>query len=281
VANPEQGIDQYVKIDVLTGLHSSLTAEIAGGLNTSIQVQATSLENLKGRFDWIKDELSGEPYFAKLAFRENDGRAYDVRDIIALLDLFNVSEFPNSMNAGHPVRAYSSKSDVLDAYVENTEQFEKLRPILKDILKLHDIVSSTAPELYDEAGRRAKEEGTGTGAKAGKLSFVDTKQRGEYEFIFINEARNMRIANGALMPMLAAFRWMVETDKRTGRVRWRGGFDNVRRLWKRAAAELVRRTQMSSLSVDRKVNAIGRNPQHWAQLYDFLVRAEMEASRDE
>ena len=127
-------------------------------------------------------------------------------------------------------------------------------------------------------GRRG---GAGTGAKAGHLAFVDSKQRGDYRFPFINETGSMRLSNGALMPMLAAFRWMVDADKKTGKLRWRGGFENVKRLWNRAAPELMRRTRMTSLSVDRKVNAIGRNTQHWAQLYDFLVRAEMEAQREE
>ncbi len=280
-ANAEEPIQQFVKLEVLTGIEDrALVTEIAGGLNTAIQVQEMSLRNLEGRFNWIKDELKHEPYADKIVFKENEGRPSDddVRDILVLLDLFNVFEFPNT-GSEHPYRAYTSKSEVLESYVKNQQQYENLRPILKDILKLRDIVGREAPDLYNEAGRLAKKQGTGAGAKAGRLTFVEAKQRGMYDFPFTGQQSNRRLTNAALLPMLAAFRWMVEVDSKTGKARWRGGFENVKGVWARTAAELMKRTQQTNLSVGRKANAIGRNPQHWAQLYDFLARAEMQASQ--
>ncbi len=41
-----------------------------------------------------------------------------------------------------PVRAYSSKAQVLDHYVAHLDQYEMLRDVLPDILTLHDTIST-------------------------------------------------------------------------------------------------------------------------------------------
>lgn len=153
--NPEDPITQFVKLEVLSGIDRTCLVEIAGGLNTAIQVQKMSLENLKGTFEWIQSELEKEPYFDAIAFKENEpDTAFDVRDIIVLLDLFNVHSFPND-GTEHPVRAYTSKSSVLDHYVEKSDEYESLRPILRDVLKLFDTIRFESPDLHNDAGGKA------------------------------------------------------------------------------------------------------------------------------
>jgi len=44
----------------------------AGGLNTSVQVQDMSLDNLSGDFDWLKKIIAEEPYAKHIAWRENE-----------------------------------------------------------------------------------------------------------------------------------------------------------------------------------------------------------------
>src|SRR3989442_14861607 len=83
-ANP---INQYVKVEVLTGLDTNLATEIAGGLNTAVQVQRMSLADLGKEFDWIKDELARANFLQHIAFKQNEIKDFDVRDVIRLLDL--------------------------------------------------------------------------------------------------------------------------------------------------------------------------------------------------
>ena len=131
-------IDQYVKVEVLTGVPDDLWVEIAGGLNTAVQVQDWSLAHLKNQFDWIKEILDTQPYARRIAYRENEAdTAYDVRDIIVLLEMFNFFDYPND-GEEHPTKTYNNKSDVLDRYLAGPAKYERLAPILKDILRLHD-----------------------------------------------------------------------------------------------------------------------------------------------
>lgn len=261
----ERRVHQFVKIEVLTGIDAPIASEIAGGLNTAIQVQPMSLLNLQGRFDWIKEELKEEPYFSNIAFKENLATDFDARDLVVLLDLFNTKRFPNS-GSEHPWRAYMSKAAVLEDYDANPGPFTRLSPILRDILVLHDLASAECIKRHNEGG-----------GKAGKLSFIESKERGKYRFPFTGHQAKMRLSRAALFPVLAAFRWMVE-DTPEG-VRWRGSFDTVRTVLERSAAELMKATQNTNEDVGRRANAIGRSKNHWANLHNIVAKHEMLTTR--
>ena len=76
-ADDSNPINQYVKIEVLTGLDGNLTAEIAGGLNTAVAVQRMSLANLGKEFDWIKEELEKKAFLQHIAFKQNEAKDFD------------------------------------------------------------------------------------------------------------------------------------------------------------------------------------------------------------
>lgn len=259
IESEEDPVDQFVKVEVLTGLEPSLVTEIAGGLNTAVQVQKYSLENLNSSFDWIKEALEDKPYAAHIAFRENETTAYDVRDILVFLDMFNTAAFPRD-GSEHPVRAYTSKSSVLEHYVKaREEQYEPLRQILPDILELHDRISIEARDLHNQAGGRA-----------GRTTIFKGRTRGEYEFHFTGQTSRYKLDNGALYPMLAAFRWMVVVDPVTGLARWDGGFESVLRVWRACGADLVRATLGTGAELGRKAANIGRSKNHWVNLYNIV-----------
>ncbi|MBV6657432.1 MAG: AIPR family protein, partial [Devosiaceae bacterium] len=107
--------DQFVTIEVRVGVPDTWIPEIAGGLNTSVQVQDMSLDNLANAFQWIKHEIRHEPYYDSIAWSENDPGEYDARDIVSLLAMFNVDIHPNDGD-DHPVYGYEKKSMALKAF---------------------------------------------------------------------------------------------------------------------------------------------------------------------
>jgi hypothetical protein len=264
----DEAIQQFIKVEILTGIDRGLVAEIAGGLNTAIQVQQMSLANLDGKFEWIKNLLDTEPYSKDIAYREGEIEAiYDVRDILVLLELFNITDFPNEGNA-YPTRAYTSKEAVLDNYLNKPSNYERLAPILKDILKLHDIIHIEAGDLYNKAGGRA-----------GKLAFMEKRERGQYKFPFIGKQGNIRLTRGALFPMLGAFRWMVRIDPDTDNIGWRGGFTEVYLLWKHVGGELMQATKETSDELGRNPTAIGKSRNHWGNLHNLVAKRNLLSQR--
>ena len=257
-------ISQFVKVEILTGLGNGLVTEIAGGLNTAVQVQQMSLADLGNKFDWIKDELAKADFLRLVAFKQNEAKDIDARDVIRLLDLFNVAEFPNN-GTTYPIRAYTSKESVLKHYLDNSsvEHYKQLRPILNEILVLHDTISRYGRDLYNKGG----------GKRGGRLKFVESmKSKKNFKFPFIGEEHECRLSVGALLPMLGAFRSAVELDPADNTVRWTGGFENVLRLWEQTGKDLMEAIQETSEELGRNPNAIGKSKKHWAFLHNLLCR---------
>ena len=55
---------------------------------------------------------------------------------------FNVALFRNDEEE-HPIAAYEKKSTALKLFEKENGSFERMKPILKDILRFHDIVGET------------------------------------------------------------------------------------------------------------------------------------------
>lgn len=265
--DPNADFNQFVKLEIVTGIDDETAMEMAGGLNTAIQVQRFSLENLKHEFDWIQKRLAGQPFADKIAYSENENKPYDVRDILLLLDIFNIKEFPNDRSE-YPTRAYNNKGKVLDHYISHREQYEALSGILLDILALHDIIALEGRERHNEAGGRG-----------GRLAFVEAKARGLYEFPFTGKQGKYRLHRGAIFPMLGAFRWMVEEDPKSGKLKWTGGFSAVKKVWSAAGGDLMQATQQTSDELGRKLTAIGKSKNHWANLHNIVAKHQLMAMR--
>ena len=274
--------DQYVEVYIRTGVDDDLATDIARGLNTGMQVAAKSIYNIDGVFDWLKDEIKGKPYDDMIAWRESDNREYDVRDLIGVLELFNVFDFPNDVSK-HPISAYEKWSIPLEKFAEDFEKnkkdikkskYHKLRPLLHEALVLYDHIRHDYRQIHNEAGGRA-----------GKMSIVEEagKKRGTFDFPFGQLPSNKyRLTKGACYPMLAAFRNMVEVDTE-GAAKWRGGFKSVLRMWKEAAPELVKETDDATEDIGRTPDHLGKNRKHWGGLHgklqNRLLRAELVAIR--
>lgn len=255
---------QHVLVQVYVGYPRELVPELAGGLNTAVQVQEMSLAELRDDFDWIKEAVGDTEFIEHIAFKENEIAPYDARDIVVALDVFNIELWPNDKDE-YPVRAFQSKAKVLEAYLKNRESYQRLTPIVKDILVLYETISKEARHLHNAAG-----------GKGGKLAFVDTKKRGKYDFPFIEAQDDARLTRGALLPMLGAFRWMVTTDA-DGNFVWRTSFDDVLALWREVGAELMKATQATSDDLSKQPNLIGKSRNHWATLHSTVAKRQLMA----
>ncbi|MEM1409885.1 MAG: AIPR family protein [Pseudomonadota bacterium] len=257
---------QFVTVEVRVGVPLVWIPDIAGGLNTSVQVQDMSLDNLADAFRWMKDELKDEIYFDNIAWSENDPGEYDARDLVSMLAMFNVDLHPNDGD-DHPVYGYEKKSVALKAFEGKAKSFERMRPIFRDILRLHDIIRRDYYFLWN-----ANVEG----GKAGHLAFSEKKTKGVWEFPFTDQKSEYRMVNGALYPILAAFRWFVRQDKLSGAISWRDGFDAVVKAWEDDAVTLLKSTHEMSNSLGRNPQSVGKSRPHWANLHNIVAKRDLQ-----
>lgn len=267
-----QTLDQQaVEVRVFTGIvpQELEAVEVAGALNTTMQVQEMSLANLAGKFNWLKELLEDEPYFDHIAWRENEKKAYDARDLVVLIDMFNIRRFPPNTE-DHPTRAYNNKGEVLKDYVKDPAVYQRFAPIVKDILVLFDTISLDGPKIHTQQGGRA-----------GRLDFVKVKHskksgpKPKFELLFLGERADKILDRAALYPMLGAFRWMV-VERSDGKFEWRDGFDHVLAVWKRAAGEMMKATQATHAEYRYKLTNLGKSRTHWATMFNVVARHDLE-----
>jgi hypothetical protein len=261
---PEQHVEVYIR----TGIKGGFSAEIARALNTGIQVAAKSIYNISNVFDWLKDEVVGEPYASMISWKESDlDPEYDVRDLIGVLEVFNVIDYPNDQNR-HPISAYEKWSIPLDKFAADYEKnkndlsrstYHRLRPILKGGLALFDQIRRDFYDVRNESGGKAGAmnivEQASAKAKAFKFPFGDLP---DHEY---------RLTKGATYPMLAAFRNYVELDPKTGQAHWRNGIGNVLKAWSELSPELVQETYTTTQEGSRNPDALGKNRKHWGEMH--------------
>lgn len=247
---------QYVKFEIITGAES-LGIDITEGLNTTVQVQPSSLDNLRGRFDWIKKTIKDMAYANEIGYEETENKEYDIREIVSIMTIFNVKHFTSS---NHPKTAYVSKAKCLELYEKDQESFEMLRPILKDILFLSDYVSVRGYE-------RCNDEGLHSG---GWVGVYENKKKG-HKFLFMQAEHKYRMYDGALYPILGALRFLVEKKKGDATYSWRlNSFNEVKKFFDDVAPKLLTITYNTSLTYGRKPNPVGKSDNHWEQLYQTV-----------
>lgn len=274
--------EQYVEVFIRTGVEDDLITDIARGLNTGMQVAPKSIYNIDGVFDWLKTEVASKPFENMISWRESDNASYDVRDLICIMEMFNVFDFPND-GGKHPISAYEKWSIPLEKFAKDYEEhagknlknskYFRLRPILNDALVLYDHIRHDFREIRNEAG-----------GKAGKMNILEEAAKGrKLEFPFAQLPPNdYRLTKGAAYPMLAAFRNLVTVDS-SGNATWQGGFKSVLRVWSEASSELVDETFNATKEIGRMPDQLGKNRKHWDNLHMKiqlrLLRAQLIAQR--
>lgn len=267
-SNPDLPPESHVEVQVRTGVDKGLITDISRGLNTGMQVKAHSIANLDGKFDWIKAELKDEKYFDQIAWRESDQGEYDVRDMICILEALNVFDFPND-SGQHPIQAYEKWSGPATKYAKDFDgakdftqtKYYRLGSVLKEALFLYDVIRHDFRAQWNKIG-----------GAAGKLKIMEEAGGNKmFKFPFSHApAGKYRLTKGALYPIFAAFRNMIEIDPKTGRARWKGSFDEVLELWEYAAPEICRTTKAAIEDHGNHPNVIGKNRGHWANNHKTL-----------
>ena len=259
---------QFVEVYVKTGIHHSIIPDIAKGLNTGIQVAAHSIYNLGSTFDWLKELVEVEPFSELIAWKESDKADYDVRDLISVLELLNIIDFPNETSK-HPIAAYEKWSIPLKKFSDDFEKhqadlsksiYHRLRPILVEGLYLYDQIRHDFRVVHNDMG-----------GKAGKLNIIEeaSEKVGAFEFPFNDdvEEAQYRLTKGATYPILAAFRNLVTIDPKTKEAKWVSGFDDVLDFWEEAKNELVSETFTATQEIGRNPDVLGKNRKHWDNLH--------------
>jgi hypothetical protein len=263
---PENGWPAFVFIKAVTGIDADQIAEIAGGLNTSQQVDLKSLENLKDHFNQLRKVLRDESYADSIAYKMNEDKSVDVREILYYLAVFDCGE-DGYDEKRHPVALFGRKEGIVRRFAEQArdpktgDSFHILISKAPEILRLRDMIEKRA--LESNVGRY----------KVGRNARVRSESNRANQLTFLNEAVNGKIPLGWIMPMLAGFRANVRWDKPRGTFTWIVPIDEL-------LDDCIEKLVLGIKEVHEQENSrpeyVGRNAIAWRMSYSTVSTAILE-----
>lgn len=265
---PEGPGKAHVFVKVVVGVDESQIAEIAGGLNTSQQVDLTSLENLRKHFAALQRVLSGQPYSDQIAYKMNEDKPVDVREILYYLAVFDRSVYDENR---HPVALFGRKEGIVRRFAEQANEgssedsFSILISKAPDILRLRDLIEKSALGL--NIGRY----------KVGKKLRVRSESNRSNDLVFLNEKVDGKIPLGWMMPMLAGFRANLIWNKPRGTFSWVVPIDELVQV---SIERLVNGIQDVHEQENSRPEYVGRNAIAWRMSYGIVSQAILQWQLD-
>lgn len=263
--------NQYVKVEIITGLDRDQVIDVVEARNTSNQVKQTSLEELRGTFKDLQDAIKKERYADLIAYKEtemmkaNDGslvaKPISVLDVLTCLTCFDVDEFTDQK---HPHNKATHKNAVLEHFATHADggRWDAYYPILPDILKLWDATWKYFRECYNK-----------TGGKFMGWKWVKEHPRKKKPLYFLGGEVDYSFPESIRLPILAAFRCAIQ--KKDGVYQWKDNFNPVEFFQKVAGARLTKAV-VDALDEAKDVTRMTRTESVWAMCYMTLENALMK-----
>jgi hypothetical protein len=250
--------EPFVRVHFLAGqaFESGELEQLVEALNTSSQVQQFTLDEYQNKFDELKDALQKGGFDPSVvAFRENEDKEWDVRDIVQRLACFLKERWKTTQ----PASMYRSKGKALDLYTNegSHDEFKKLYDVAADVVTLPEFIQS---EFSKD---------TGKGRKFGKLRAVKTLKKPltppgtQY-----TTEHEMDLA--ASLPIAAAFRELLEL--KGDRYYWKVDFKEVFKV----ASEELYKTLLNKVRTTKGLTALGADTEYWTQCANIVLRAKYE-----
>lgn len=242
---------QYCNFDIQVGVDPKHLADIAEGRNSTVPLKEKTLADYQDKFDWVKEALKGKPYENKIGYVESHDKPEDIERIICRLTAINALLYDKD---AQPIVAYTSKKRCFEMFIDEPDKYKPLAAILPDVLELYEHLIAKAKEYYLElvpGGKFVQWDGA-----------VKPLKRTVDKLTFTGEEVEYRIADGWLIPLLAAFRALVQV--KAGRAQW---IVQPQVIYKRIGGRLVRILYETHTTLGKNPNAVGKYENVYRQLY--------------
>lgn len=295
---------QYVEIEVITGLSSP--EGLAEARNTSVAVDLKSMEELRRSFEVLKDILkdcvfeNGYHLLNRVEFRQNQMRAakeqeeaaggaagpaanwVDVREIISILNMFNLTLYSNqSLQVSQPIQSFSGKEVGLKKFLRagldrdasdeacreaREQQLRQMTPIIPDIFLLWDHIERNFTEATSQINKRY---GSRRYAKG-------TSERGiKPRAMLSNQTMKYVVPKGIMYPVVGAFRALARIDE-AGKYYW---VVPPIKAWDDMKGTLATFVMDTSDELSNNPANIGRSSNLWSNLYSNMYVYALEHER--
>lgn len=249
----------FVRLEVMTGIEDTFEA-VAASRNTSVMVQDKSIAELKNNFQFIKNFIDKEPFKDNIAYKDNDDKPIEIKYIISMLYMFNSDRLSKD---SVPVQACSSTQSCMKNFLDTYNEYEnnlndnpyfKLKNIIVDIFKLHDMLQKNINMYYKQYFKNGR-----YGQVRGVI-YTNSKTT------FYEHDTDYITPKGFIFPILGAFRALI--NEKDGFYEWVSDpFEYMDKI----GSELVGETIERHRSLGNAPDKVGKDSNHWKQLYRIVL----------
>ncbi len=251
--------EPFVRVHFLAGqaFDSGELEQVVEALNTSSQVQQFTLDEYQNKFEELKAALKQGGFDPNLvAFRENEEKDWDVREVIQRLACFLKDRWKSTQ----PSSMYKSKGKALDLYTNDSthDEFRKLYNVAADVVTLPEYIQSEFSKGDAVKGR-----------KFGKVRAVKNLKK-PYTPPGTSYSTDHEMDLAASLPIAAAFREVLELKGDS--YYWRADYKEVFKV----AAEELYKALLTKVKTAKAVNSLGADTEYWTQCSNIVLRAKYE-----
>lgn len=253
--------DAAVRLHIYENISSRHIADIAEGLNRSLQVDDASLENLQGTFQAIKGALEGKRGADSIAYKQGEPQDIDIQFVLTVMAMLNLDHFPDRKK--HPNLLFGQPKAVLQQFVEESKKEKPsyliLLPKLHDILVLTDLIQKEASAHLGKLKVTA-------GKKGNRVASTKHKDAPAH---FAGGTLGGHIPVGWVHPMLASFRANIDP------VKWAAGtfawLDDPKSLLKATIGEMSELIKLEHKENNGKPAEVGRKEAAYRGCYSVIA----------
>lgn len=257
---------QFVRVEILTGLERDELVDVVAGRNTSNQVKEVSLDELQGAFKELKAVLAGQSYANAIAYSEyetmpgpNDKPIPKPISVVEILKCLVCLDAENFNGERHPHQIATSDDKAIKHFRKYQPQLRPLYVLLPSILQLWDTIYRDFVTAYNQGGGKA-----GWIGGSGNRFFKELKKT-QKTLYFIAETTKQSFADGLRLPILGGFRAALKRG-RNGQYAWREGI-NPSRFFTDEVGTRLTRVICQSLIDTQDVTRTTRTEGVWAHCY--------------
>lgn len=156
----------------------------------------------------------------------------------------------------HPIKAYSSKANMLDMYLKDPEYYRKYVNIMPDIFDLYDAIETEFADAFNNTGGRYGRKKY-AGYKDGKV--IGTSKFGLQKIKY-------KIPDGLIYPAVAAFRSLVVYNSNTDKYEWKNGVNPIY-VWDKCKENMTVQIMNFATAIGDNPNAVGKDSNIWNLAY--------------
>lgn len=257
----EGWVEPFVRVKFIPQAANVNIERIVEGLNTSTQVKDYTIDDYRSEFDPLKEILTEKGFDTSLiSWRENDPGEWDIRALLQRLACF----LPDKPNVGPSM--YKSRQRALRMYIDDKEQFTRLKNIMLDLLFLPEFVEAQFSSRDNIKSR----------TRFGAMRVVRTLSN-DHEYPGIGLVTKHRLDLSATLPVAGAFRELISFDE-NGMAKWEVDYKEVFAV----AAEDLYRALADALSTvtTGSVSAIGSDNAFWVTCSNAILRAKSKTIKN-